>query len=76
MYWPSGVQYGLLSRRKSSFDTWVAPLPSAFMRQRLLPPPRSEVKAISLPSGEKRGWMSQAGPLVRRLAWPPAAGSS
>ena len=44
------------------------------MIQILSPPPRSLVKAIFEPSGEKRGWMSQARPLVIALAVPPSIG--
>ena len=58
MYWPSGLQLGWFIRRKLSWVSWRLSLPSRFMIQMLSPPPRSEVKAIRLPSGEKRGWVS------------------
>ena len=74
MYSPSGVQVGLLSRRKLSSVTWRASLPSAAMVQMLLPPLRSEVKAMRLPSGDQRGWISQARPLLMRVAAPPETG--
>ena len=50
------------------------PEPSVFMIQILSPPPRSEVKAICRPSGEKRGCTSNGRPLAIRVARPPAIG--
>ena len=44
------------------------------MIQMLSPPPRSEVKAMRLPSGEKRGCTSQARPSAIRVGVPPAIG--
>ena len=61
MYSPSGRQAGLLTRRKSSFVTCAAfvavarPSPRRCRRRRA-----SLVKAIRLPSGEKRGCISHA----------------
>ena len=52
MYCESGVQAGLLRRRKLSFVTCCGFLPSRSMIQMLSPPERSEVNAIHLPSGE------------------------
>src|SRR5690606_117163 len=72
MYSPSGVQVGLLSRRKLSSVTWRASLPSAAIVQMLLPPLRSEVKAMRLPSGDQRGWVAQVRPEVVRVGGPPA----
>ena len=71
---PSGLQAGLLTRRKLSFETCFGSLPSRFMIQMLSPPARSLVKAIHCPSGEKRGCMSQETPALIALASPPAAG--
>jgi hypothetical protein len=55
---PSGLQVAWLSSRKSSLVSWRLSEPSAFMIQILSPPPRSDVKAIRRPSGEKRGCCS------------------
>ncbi|MDT4866448.1 hypothetical protein D3C73_665130 [compost metagenome] len=74
MNWPSGVQAGEFSRRKVSLDTWRGFEPSRSMIHRLSPPPRSEVKAMERPSGEKRGCMSQATPEAMARASPPAIG--
>ena len=78
MYSPSGDHAGALSRRKSSLVIGLAsPVarPSAKGRTQMLsPPPRSLVKASHLPSGEKRGCMSQAIPEVSATASPPAIG--
>jgi hypothetical protein len=71
---PSLLQVGWLSRRKSSLVTWRLSLPSAFMIQILSPPPRSEVKAMRRPSGEKRGCTSQARPSAIRVGVPPEIG--
>ncbi len=51
MYWPSGDQAGLLSRRNDSLVTAWGFEPSRFMIQMLSPPPWSLVKAMVLPSG-------------------------
>ncbi len=51
MYSPSGVQVGLLSRRKVSLVTARGFVPSRSMTQTLSPPPWSLVKAIHLPFG-------------------------
>jgi len=74
IYWPSGLQVGAFNRRKVSRVIARAPEPSAFITQILSAPPRSEVKAISRPSGEKRGCMSKASPDVIRVGRPPAIG--
>ena len=74
IYWPSGLQVGAFSSRNVSRVIARAPEPSAFITQILSPPPRSEVKAISRPSGEKRGCMSKARPEVIRVGVPPAIG--
>jgi hypothetical protein len=50
--------------------------PSAFISQMFSIPPRSVVKAIVRPSGEKRGCESNAGPRVIGRAAPPAIGSA
>jgi hypothetical protein len=52
-----------------------APVPSARITHRLSPPARSLMKAIHLPSGEKRGWKSQGMPCVSALASPPSMGT-
>jgi hypothetical protein len=65
---PSGAQVGLFTHHFSSRDTAFGFLPSASITQMLKRPPRSLVNAISLPSGLKRGCISKAGPLVRRVA--------
>jgi hypothetical protein len=41
MYRPSGDHTGSYRRRKSSFVTAIASLPSAFITQTLSPPPAS-----------------------------------
>ncbi len=46
------------------------------MSQTFSMPLRSLVKAIVLPSGEKRGCESYAGPLVIARAAPPAIGTA
>ena len=74
MYCPSGVQVGLLSRRKSSSVTWRASPPFAATVQMLLAPFRSEVNAMRRPSGDQRGCTSQARPEVMRVAAPPVTG--
>jgi len=71
---PSGVQVGLLSSRKSSLVTAFASPPVAGTTQMLSPPPRSDVKATHLPSGENVGCMSHAMPEVSDDAVPPAIG--
>ena len=71
---PSGLHEGWLRSRKSSFETWRLSEPSAFMIQILSPPPRSEVKAMRRPSGEKRGCTSQARPSAMRVGAPPPIG--
>lgn len=71
---PVGDQLGWFSRRKSSFVTCRLSLPSAFITQILSPPPRSEVKAMRLPSGEKRGWTSHERPSLMRVGVPPVMG--
>ena len=38
-------------------------------------PPSSLVKASVRPSGDTRGWWSQAGPRLMAVAVPPAIGS-
>src|SRR5574337_1244883 len=58
MYCPSADHVGLFSRRKFSFVTSLAFVPSAFIIQILSPPPASLVKAIFFPSGLKRGCCS------------------
>ena len=45
------------------------------MTQTFWPPLRSEVKTIRVPSGEKRGWASNAMPDVIRVASPPVIGT-
>jgi hypothetical protein len=37
-------------------------------------PSRSELNAMRRPSGEKRGWLSYAGPVRISVADPPVAG--
>ena len=44
------------------------------MVQMLSPPPRSLVKAMREPSGEKRGWNSHAMPDAMAVAFPPLTG--
>ena len=48
--------------------------PSRSIVQMFVAPLRSLAKAISLPSGLKRGYMSNAGPVVMRVAVPPSSG--
>jgi hypothetical protein len=57
-----------LTHHFCSFETAFGLRPSASITQMLKRPPRSLVKAIDLPSGLKRGCMSNAGPLVSRVA--------
>ena len=66
--WPVGAQAGLFTHHFFSLDTCFGFLPSASITQMLNRPSRSLVKAISLPSGLKRGCMSKAGPVVSRVA--------
>jgi hypothetical protein len=53
---------------------WVVSLRSSDRVQRFSPPLRSDTKTTFLPSGLNRGWASKAGPLVSRVAVPPAIG--
>ena len=71
---PSRLQLGWLSRRKSSVVTCRLSDPSQFIIQMLSPPPRSDVKAIRRPSGEKRGCTSHASPSAIRVGAPPSIG--
>ena len=76
MYWPSGVHTGSIARMLMFVNTARGSVPSAFMIQRLFWPSRSEMNAISEPSGEKTGWMLSASPefCVMLAASPPPAG--
>jgi hypothetical protein len=74
MYWPSGDHDGLFTHQRFSCDTGFAFLPSGSIVQMFHSPSRSLVKAMRLPSGLKRGCMSNMDPLVMRVAVPPAAG--
>ena len=76
MYSPSGVHTGSMARMSMSVKTAWGSDPSAPMIQRLFWPSRSDMNAISDPSGEKTGWMFSARPefWVRLVASPPAAG--
>ena len=62
MYWPSAVQAGCDTRTSGSVNTSRGLEPSASITQRLFCPFRSETKAMSLPSGEIRGWVLIAMP--------------
>ena len=78
-YSPSADHVALFSRRKLSLVTCRLSDPSAFMIQILSPPPRSDVKAIFDPSGEKRGCISHGRPLAifvaaQRAAFPTLLG--
>ena len=53
-----GRQLGWFSSRKSSFVSCFLFEPSAFMIQTLSPPPRSDTKAMRVPSGDQRGCCS------------------
>ena len=59
---------GLFSRRKLSFVTCRRSVPSAFITHRLSPPPASDVKAMCLPSGLKRGCTVNAVPVTSAFA--------
>ncbi len=74
IYWPSGDQVGPFSSSKFSRVIWRRFWPLASITQMLSPPPRSEVKAICRPSGEKRGWLSNGRPSAMRVARPPVIG--
>ena len=56
------------SAKSVSFVMTRAPLPSMLTTHRLSLPERSEMKAMLLPSGEKRGMQSHDVPLVMRRA--------
>jgi hypothetical protein len=58
-----------------SRDTCFALLPAWSIVQMFVVPLRSLATAISFPSGLKRGCMSNAGPLVMRVAVPPSIGT-
>ena len=78
-YCPSGVQLGETmscgrSRVGPSSVTARGSLPSAFAIQRFSTPLRSLRNAISLPSGEKTGWLSNEMPPMIRVAAPPVIG--
>ena len=72
MYSPSGDHVGLLMNQRRSREICFGSFPSTSMVQMFHRPSRSLVSAMRLPSGLKRGCMSKAGPLVRRVAgWAP-----
>ncbi len=71
MYEPSGDQVGLFTNHRFSREICLPSLPSLLATstvQMFHRPSRSLVIAMRLPSGLKRGCMSNAGPLVSRLA--------
>src|SRR3990170_3583132 len=59
-YSPSGVHAGDANSELLSLESFFGSLPPAFMIHRFSAPSRSERKAIHIPSGEKRGWLSKA----------------
>ena len=74
MYWPSGDQMGEAKLMRSDRVMMRGAEPSALAIQMFLEPLRSLMKAMCLPSGEKRGCWSQPVPLVMRVAGPPVMG--
>lgn len=74
MNWPSGDHAGLLMNHRLSRETCFASAPSRPIVQMFVAPFRSLAKAMRLPSGLNRGCMSNAGPLVIRVADPPSIG--
>jgi hypothetical protein len=68
MYAPSADQAGLLMNQRFSRDTCFAFFPSVSIVQMFQRPSRSLANAMRLPSGLKRGCMSNARPLVMRVA--------
>jgi hypothetical protein len=80
-YSPSGAHAGELmicgrSLVVPSVETAFGSDPSAFAIHRFSTPLRSERKATCLPSGEKRGWLSNDIPPTMRRASPPLAGTT
>ena len=57
-----------------SFVSGRASPPSIGKSQTCDGPPRLETKAIALPSGRHRGWLSVPSEVVRHFGSPPAAG--
>ena len=74
-YSPSGLQLGECTGFSLSSLTAAGSLPSAFITHRLLPPARSLMNAILLPSGLNRGCMFHSIPDVTAVASPPAIGT-
>src|SRR5258705_1862504 len=71
IYRPSRVQVGEVNMVSTSLVSRFAPDPSAREIQTLSAPERSLTYAICLPSGEKRGWLSNENPEVMGIAFPP-----
>ena len=76
MYCPSGAHAGLFTNQRLSREICFSFFPSPSIVQMFHSPSRSELNAMRDPSGLKRGCMSNAGPLVIRVAGdvplPPA----